>query len=167
MNDGAIQQVDRPEALYHRPANLFVAGFIGTPPMNFFHGRIQCDDRGLVFDSGTLRLGLPPAWRDQAADYVGQPVVFGVRPEDIGPAPEMPDASRMTATIDIVEPLGADVHVHLARGEHRFVSRVKPHNHYSVGTEIELSVNLDQAHLLDPRSHMTIIGPACGPSQRG
>src|SRR4051812_4391143 len=86
MNNGVVQQIDTPLALYNKPANLFVAGFLGSPPMNFINGRLKQDGDAIVFteiEQGTIELRLPAHQRSAAREFLDQPVMFGIRPEDI------------------------------------------------------------------------------------
>src|SRR5688572_706473 len=84
MKDGLVQQVDEPLSLYEHPKNKFVAGFIGSPPMNFLSGSLeQAGGGGLVFNEGNIKLNLPAKYTNELKDHVGKPIVMGIRPEDI------------------------------------------------------------------------------------
>jgi multiple sugar transport system ATP-binding protein len=116
MRGGVLQQVDRPQVLYDRPANLFVAGFIGSPAMNLVEAAIAEADGGLVARFGPHELGFPPelvAERPALRGYAGRRVALGIRPEDIEDRPG-PDAARLEVTVDIREDMGSEVFLHFA-----------------------------------------------------
>jgi len=159
MRDGLIQQVDEPTALYDNPANMFVAGFIGTPPMNFFHGVLRRKNGAYAFAEETFELPLPEAWNEKIAPYEDKEVVFGARPENIGSstAESIPGAPRIRATLEVIEPMGSETYLYLNTGKHTFVARVDPHRRCRVGDQLELPVVLDKAHLFDPVSTNAIV----------
>jgi len=158
MRDGLIQQVDEPTSLYDNPTNMFVAGFIGTPPMNFFNGVLVRNGGNYAFREGTFDLPLPPAWNDRIAPFVDKEVVFGARPENIGSptAEAAPDAPKIRASVEVVEPMGAETYLYLNTGKHTFIARVDPHRQCEVGQDIDVAIVLDKAHLFDPESTNTI-----------
>ena len=159
LSGGQRQRVADPVTLYDEPVNKFVAGFIGTPPMNFFNGRLQASGGSLVFQGGTVSLVLPEAWRETVGPYAGKDVIFGIRPEDLGsPAAEqVADAPRITATIDVIEPMGSESYVHLRSGEHAFISRVDAHRRFSVGDDAGMAVFMGKAHMFDAESEKLIV----------
>lgn len=158
MKDGIIQQVDEPLNVYDNPANLFVAGFIGTPPMNSFRGNIQKIDGKLVFKDESVEVPLPEEWTEKAEAYVDKEVVFGIRPEDLGSeeAEHMKGAPKIKAKIEVVEPMGSETYLYLAIGAHSFIARVDAHRKTVVGDEIELSITMKKAHLFDGETEMAI-----------
>jgi multiple sugar transport system ATP-binding protein len=121
MRKGVLQQVDTPQSLYEHPANLFVAGFIGSPSMNLVEATVTAvDGGGLAIGLGEQRLAIPDevlAERPALRGYEGRPVVLGIRPEDMEDASLVADAPvdrRLTATVELVEALGSDLLVHFA-----------------------------------------------------
>src|SRR5581483_7102356 len=120
MRAGVLQQVDRPQVLYNRPANLFVAGFIGSPAMNMAEVRLVEDAGGLGAELGRHRLPLDEdvlASRPSLRRYVGRTVVLGIRPEDLEDAalaPGVPPERRLAVQVDIKEDMGSEVFVHFA-----------------------------------------------------
>ena len=153
MDGGRIQQVAPPMELYGRPANKFVAGFIGTPPMNFFEGRLEKTGGGRYRFAGTgLDLELPEEWDEGLATLVGDRATLGIRPEDIGSGLAMntPGAPRIAAKVDVVEPMGAETFVHASVGGNTFVARVEAHVDIKPGQEAELPVYLPKAHVFAP-----------------
>jgi multiple sugar transport system ATP-binding protein len=152
LKDGITQQVADPLTLYNRPANLFVAGFIGSPSMNFFRGRIEHQD-GLCFVKDELQLRLPdfPA----LATWTGREVVLGIRPEDIHAASSESE-QRLRATVGVVEPIGEAIYVHLRIGAQTVVARFPPVSPPRFGDTIGLRVDLEKAHFFDPESEKRI-----------
>ncbi len=162
MKDGEVQQIDAPLTLYHEPANLFVAGFLGSPPMNFIHGRLSADNEGrLVFkeNDGVIQCRFAENERPALKSFIGKEVVLGVRPEDIefrqGAAPvprkaQQPDG-QFQAIVDIVEPMGAETNFYLQTGNHTVVSRSQASvDQREVGHRLQFAINLAKAHVFDP-----------------
>ncbi|MCW5580821.1 MAG: sn-glycerol-3-phosphate ABC transporter ATP-binding protein UgpC, partial [Luteimonas sp.] len=124
MKDGQIQQIDTPMALYERPANLFVATFVGSPAMNVLHGRLQRDAGWTLALADGTRLPLPADARFDGA-WHGHELQVGVRPEHLLRAGEG-DADGFDALVDVVEPVGSEVFVNLRVGAHALVARLAP-----------------------------------------
>jgi len=158
MNDGHIDQVDEPLVLYRRPRSLFTAGFIGSPPMNLLHGRIERTETIVFFrESGSpaepLRLPLPGALAEIARRRPGEAAVLGVRPEDIREAAgaDAPNA-RLKCTVEFVEPMGAETLLHLSCGASTFVARTHPATTGRAGQPLDVVFELDRAHFFDPQT---------------
>ncbi|BDG59980.1 ABC transporter ATP-binding protein [Caldinitratiruptor microaerophilus] len=159
MKDGVIQQVAPPQELYDRPANVFVAGFIGSPAMNFLRGRIVVEGDRTVFDGGALRIHLNGALRQPAAAYAGKPVILGIRPEDIEADPafvETHPGTRVESVVEVVEPLGSEVYLYLRAGEHNLTARVDPGLRVQDGDRLTIALNTDKVHLFDPETERAI-----------
>jgi multiple sugar transport system ATP-binding protein len=157
MKDGVIQQVAPPQEVYDRPVNLFVAGFIGAPAMNFLRGRLTGD--AARFENATVSVTLPPSLSHAARPYSNQEVILGIRPEDIEADPEYIEShpgARMDAQIEVVEPLGAEVYLYLRSGENTCTARVAPTRKYRTGDALTLSLNTDKIHLFDPQHEKAI-----------
>ena len=160
MKDGRIQQNDSPLNLYNFPANQFVAGFIGSPSMNFFEGRLTNGGGGLVFDEGGIQLPLPPSQAGGLGDHAGQAVVLGIRPEDIhDPATMAPgvDAVEIEATVEVVEPMGNEVFLYLTTGRSSFVARVDPLHVPAVEQRVRLAVEIGKAHYFDRETEVSLL----------
>jgi multiple sugar transport system ATP-binding protein len=159
MDKGLVQQVADPLGLYDQPANRFVAGFIGTPPMNFMPGRLAAKDGDLQFTMGSTSITLPKAWSSVLSGRAGSEIVFGVRPEDVGStmAEQSADSPRIRARVDVVEPMGSESYVHLVVGEARIISRVDPHRRFVEGQDTEMALLLGKAHLFDAQSGALLI----------
>jgi len=161
MKDGRVQQIADPMSLYDHPANRFVASFIGTPPMNFFEGRIMGSGETLVFEGpGGLKLPVP---RDQytfLAAWAGKSITLGLRPEHIGSAMawQQPNGAKIVATVEVVEPMGAESYVHLRIADTTFVSRVEAHRAFKVGESVASAVDFSKACFFDPGTEIRIAG---------
>jgi len=158
MKDGMVHQIDTPLNLYHRPVNKFVAGFIGSPSMNFMHG-ILVDQGGLMFDEGFLQLPIPEKFHSKLKPHANRPIIFGIRPENIslpGFAPATPSAAKATSLLEVVEPMGNEIFLYLHSGKHQFVARVNASESPAVGKEIEIIFNMDNAHFFDPDSEQRL-----------
>jgi multiple sugar transport system ATP-binding protein len=150
MKDGLIQQIGAPLEIYNRPLNLFVAGFIGSPVMNFIPCRVfSCDGRrGL--DGGTFQVPLPEGCF--AGDLLpdGAEVILGIRPNDIherSAAPERLAQEPFRALIEVVEPLGSEIHITVAAGGQGLIARVPAETPVRVHQEIELVLDAERIHL--------------------
>jgi multiple sugar transport system ATP-binding protein len=154
MHDGNIMQVAPPLELYDRPANLFVAGFIGSPPMNLLPGTLATGSGGLVFTednpaSTPLRVQLDDALARAAGASAGRPVVLGIRPEDIRAEGA---GAVLSARIEVVEPMGAETFVHLASGGHTLIARLPPSAQPTRGDTLSFSFAPGKVHLFDAAS---------------
>jgi multiple sugar transport system ATP-binding protein len=164
MNDGVVQQTDTPLALYNQPANLFVAGFLGSPPMNFINGTLKQERESLVFSEiqgGTIQVRLAMPDRPGAREFLGQPMLLGIRPEDIELAQfASSDGSTgsFPAIVDIVEPMGAETNLYLQTGAHTVVCRSqRALDHREAGHRLQFELNLKKAHLFDPESGRRVV----------
>lgn len=154
LRDGAIQQAAVPLALYRQPANLFVAGFIGSPPMNFLQGNLVARDGNVWFESGTegSRAFCHQVAPDHAARlnrFLGREVVLGVRPENIQCAGQA-GACDGLATVTRIEPAGAESHLHLVAGEHCFTARVPTGTKWTVNQTTAFRFAPGTVHFFDP-----------------
>jgi multiple sugar transport system ATP-binding protein len=151
MEKGRVQQVADPMSLYNKPVNKFVAGFIGTPPMNFFEGVLERRGEVCVFRKEGMELELPAEWTAALAPHVGEKVTLGVRPEDIGSAQAAatPGMPCVTATVDVIEPMGSETYVYATVGGDSFVSRVEPTRQLHPGMTASLPIHMPRAHVFD------------------
>jgi multiple sugar transport system ATP-binding protein len=159
INKGALQQHDSPQSLYDRPANMFVAGFIGSPAMNFFPANLRKDNGRLYVDTGDFSVAIPEEQAGIYQGYAGKPVVFGIRPEDIhNPAfvPAEIHAETVPARVDVTELMGNEIFVYLLSGPNNFVARVDPRSAFRIGDSVQLAFNMDNAHLFDPETEAAI-----------
>lgn len=157
---GVLQQVDTPQNLYDRPANMFVAGFIGSPAMNFFEARLAGSDASLKVQTKGFEVEVPDHKVPDLKQLLGKEVVFGIRPEDIHDERFTPvgvTAAPLTARVDVIEPMGAERYLYLVIGEKAFVARVDPRSTASVGQEVRIVFNMDNLHLFDAQTEEAIL----------
>lgn len=161
MKDGDMLQADSPLQLYDHPVKQFVAGFIGTPPMNFFKGQLQQRDGVLTFlGSADMTLVVPETHKTFLGAYRDKPITLGIRPEDIGSvsAEQIPDAPRIRATVDVVETMGAESYVHMSLGESVFISRVDAHRRFRLNEKVDVAVDTRKIHFFDAETEDRIGG---------
>ena len=162
MREGVIQQVAEPMTIYRRPANLFVAGFIGSPPMNLFRGTLTQKVNGIFFqedtDSGTgFTVRLADDMTARFAGWSGKKIVLGLRPEDISDKPADPAAGRnVEAAMESIEPTGPETHIYVTTGAHAFVIRASADAHATAGGRITLAFDMCRAHFFDPGTEMRL-----------
>ena len=159
MKDGLSYQVDDPISLYDLPRNKFVAGFIGTPPMNFLEGTLE-QDNGLVFNEGSFKVRIPARYEPALANYVGKNLTFGIRPEDIYDptyGTELPGKQEISAKVEVVEPMGSEIYLYLTTGKAAFVARVEPQVRAEVDQQKKLLFNMEKVHFFDPTTEANIL----------
>jgi multiple sugar transport system ATP-binding protein len=169
MKDGVIQQVADPMSLYRNPANLFVAGFIGSPPMNFFHGTLLAKGDALFFQEqagkspavpNPISVQLDDASAPPLRPYAGKSVIFGIRPEDIAcglQPPETPLGRTMEAVVEVVQPMGSETYLDLTSHAHSFVVRVRPTEPVIANQKLSLVFDMRHAHFFDPVTEQAIV----------
>jgi multiple sugar transport system ATP-binding protein len=159
MKDGILQQIDTPQNLYDRPANVFVAGFIGSPAMNFFEAKLRSDNGSVVVDTGAFTVKVPA---EKAAPYqgaVGRDVIFGIRPEDVhDPAFAPPGIHQelVDAKVDVTELMGYEILLYLIAGNKNFVGRADPRTRARMGDRMQVAMNLDNMHVFDKATEQAI-----------
>ncbi|MEX0785037.1 MAG: ATP-binding cassette domain-containing protein, partial [Dehalococcoidia bacterium] len=159
LNFGLLQQLDTPQSLYNNPANLFVAGFIGSPAMNFFDGAIVRSDGALACRIDGATLTLDGARRQALEAYGGEQVVFGIRPEHVADRrlqPEGAEGRVMRTRVDVVEHLGNEALLYLipigAEGVQPFIARTGADVQANSGDEIDVVFNMEKAHVFDKQT---------------
>ncbi len=162
LKDGVLMQVDTPSTLYDHPGNVFVAGFIGSPSMNFFDATLveQGDTGKLIVDSGTFRLEVPGDKADQIRKYQGKEVIFGIRPEDIHAAAFTPPgviAAPLTADVDVTELMGNEIFIYGLSGGKTFIARVDPRTRVAPGESIDFNINMANMHIFDPTTEIALV----------
>ena len=159
INKGLLQQLDTPQVLYDKPDNMFVAGFIGAPAMNFFKAKLEKQDGKLVVDSGSFAVPVPADRTKGYDSYVGKSVVFGIRPEDIyNPAfvPPGIHAAPVETKVDVTELMGNEIFLYLVTGESQIVARVDPRTDFKIGDKAQVAFNMDKCHLFDPETEKAV-----------
>jgi multiple sugar transport system ATP-binding protein len=155
LHAGKLQQVGAPLEVYERPANLFVANFIGTPPMNFVKGTLA--DGGGILEASSFRLPLPQALRT-AAGKAGRKVVLGVRPEHVldAEAAARGETAPLELTVEIVETLGDELVVHGRSGDDLLVFKRDAHRSPEIGAKVAVKLELSQLHLFDAETEQRL-----------
>ncbi len=159
MKDGILQQLDTPQNLYDCPQNTFVAGFIGSPAMNFFDATLTGSREDERLDAGSFSVPVPANLREKLAPDLGKTVIMGMRPEDIHDrdyAPGNLNGAPMTARVDVMEPMGAEIYLNLLSGNKPFVARVDPRSQARPGKDVDLLVNLDRLHIFDKQTEQRL-----------
>ncbi|MBE3596780.1 MAG: sn-glycerol-3-phosphate ABC transporter ATP-binding protein UgpC [Hydrogenibacillus sp.] len=157
MKDGVIQQESSPDDIYHHPVNMFVAGFIGSPAMNFVSGTIREEKDGLVFQNPHLTVSVPEAKARVLRDrgYVGRTVVLGIRPQDI--VRDGPEAMRFTAEVEVVENMGSERYLYLALDEQtEIVARVDAAFNPALHERVTLALHPEKIHFFDADTEAAI-----------
>jgi len=160
MKDGVVQQVDTPQNLYDKPQNLFVAGFMGSPQMNFLDATVKVNGNEASLEVAGINVPLPAAKAKKLIDggYNGKSVVMGIRPENITDDPEVIAKSACTfdATIRVYELLGAEVFLYFEIGETNVTARVNPKTTARPGTSVKFAIDLDKVHVFDKETEQVI-----------
>ncbi len=158
LKDGEIQQVADPMTLYDSPINKFVAGFIGSPSMNFVQGKM-IEEGDLYFDEGTFKAKVPSTMVSSLKPYVGKDVILGVRPESIenikGEATNR--SATFKAKVEVVEPMGSEIILYVTTGRTPLVARLLTRSEFRDGEEVDLSIDMTRVHFFDPSTEKTII----------
>ena len=160
MNEGLCQQLDTPQSLYDHPANLFVARFIGSPAMNLFDAELRGTSEQMYIDTGFFDAPVPEEKAPILTQWLGQKVVFGIRPEDIHDrrfAPPRLREAPVTARVDVVEAMGSETHIYLVLDGKVFVARVDPRTSATSGQELDVVLNMDCLHLFDSQTGEALI----------
>jgi multiple sugar transport system ATP-binding protein len=159
LNAGELQQVDTPFNLYHNPRNLFVAGFIGSPSMNFFDASLTQENGSLAIETNLFKLPIPAQFTEMYRDHAGKKVVFGVRPEDIHDVDYQPPGmipGHIEANVDVVEQMGNEMVVYLEDKGTSFISRMDPRTHARVGHRMGVVLNMENVHMFDVDTKLSL-----------
>jgi multiple sugar transport system ATP-binding protein len=164
MKDGNIMQVAAPLDLYNHPDNLFVAGFIGSPPMNFFRGTLRTAGGHVSFvednaAGAPLTIALDEALAGRASAHLDKPVVFGVRPEAIHDSLTVaaPNPGRTAdVKVEVSEPMGAETLLYLDTGATSFIARVNPTDRFDAGQKVQVTFDLAHAHIFDAATELAL-----------
>jgi len=161
MKDGIIQQVDTPQNLYDQPCNIFVAGFIGSPQMNFLDGELDMDTKGYFVNLNGDKLYIDPDKINKSVErYIGKTVKLGIRPENLEDNPAFLEAypdSVIGATVDVSELMGSEVFLYLVYHGQRLTARVAPDSKSRTGDEIKIGMNNKKIHLFDADTEEAIM----------
>ncbi|MBU1077361.1 MAG: sn-glycerol-3-phosphate ABC transporter ATP-binding protein UgpC [Spirochaetes bacterium] len=160
MKDGFIQQIENPINLYKNPVNRFVAGFIGSPPMNFIETKLVEVSKGYWLDEGTFKIRLPDNFKEAVKSHLNKNVIFGIRPEDIydklfykESAPE----NTIKLTVEVVEPLGSEILVYFTTGKNSLTAKLEPRTDVSVNQDVEMVLDMSQIHIYDAETEKSLV----------
>ena len=162
MRDGLTQQVDTPMGLYTKPVNMFVAGFIGTPSMNFVDATMLKEGDRYIVDTGSFKVMVPKEKDGKRFDsYVGKPVVFGVRPEDmfdkeISSLVKPTEENTVKVMVDVIEHMGSIVTMYLAAGPHNLIATIDAETKAKETTEMEIVLDMEKTHIFDKETEQAI-----------
>lgn len=159
LNAGDLMQIDSPRNLYNAPENIFVAGFIGSPSMNFFEATLVSEENKLYVDTGSFRVPVPADRNKMYNAYVGKQVVFGIRPEHIHASQYAPpgiQAAPITGFVDVVELLGHELHLYINVGKANFVATVDTRLAPTIGGSVDLVMDMSNMHLFDKNTEKAI-----------
>jgi len=161
LNEGRMQQVDTPLELFNHPANLFVAGFIGSPAMNFLSATLEAKDAQVYVRADPLTLGLPESHATKVRDRLGRKVIFGVRPDDIydrslNPPIATSDDNSATLTVDVTEPMGSTMHAYLTAGDHLLTASLDAETKAKDGESLAVVFDMTKTHLFDPETERAL-----------
>lgn len=159
INKGILQQLDSPQNLYDKPNNLFVAGFIGSPAMNFFPGKLRKDGGKLVVDTGDFAVAIPAKNAKPYEGHAGKDIIFGIRPENVHDADFVPpniDVEKVQVKVDVTELMGNEIFLYLVSGKNTFVGRVDPRSKLRVGQQVQVAFDMDSIHIFDAVTEQAI-----------
>jgi len=154
LKDGVVQQVNSPLNIYDYPVNRFVAGFVGTPPMNFLEGELVSENGATCFDEGADRIRLPADLGKRVSRYTGQPMVLGVRPENLSDRNEggfAGEQNQLNVKVSVVEPLGDKMDVYMSTTAHEhLICRADSHSQIQEGQELPMYLDVSRVHIFEP-----------------
>lgn len=159
LNAGELQQIDTPFNLYHNPRNVFVAGFIGSPSMNFFDAELKGGDGEMTVDAGVFQLHVPAAKAEPFRSHLGKRVIFGIRPEDIHDIQFTPPGitpSQIEANVDVIEQMGNEMIIYLEDGGKTFIARTDPRTKARIGGRMGAVVDMDNMHIFDVDTELSL-----------
>ena len=159
LHAGELQQIDPPRVLYEEPHNVFVAGFIGSPSMNFFEATLVAEEGNLYVDTGDFRAMVPAQRKSVYGNYVGRRVIFGMRPEHIHAANFAPPSitpSSLQGTVEVVELLGHELHLYVNTGSRSLVAIVDTRSGPTIGGRVSLVMDMGNMHLFDKDTEVAI-----------
>jgi multiple sugar transport system ATP-binding protein len=154
MEAGRIKQLDTPGNLYHKPANLFVAGFIGSPAMNLIPATLLNSNGTYQAQIGSMKMGIPERMGRKASAYVNKEVVFGLRPEDIYSHTNCPTEldNTVDCAVTLVENMGNDLYVHVSQNNHSFIARLSPDTQVEEDASHPMCFDTHRCHLFDKQN---------------
>ena len=159
MRDGRVQQVGSPKEIYEHPANVFVGGFIGTPPMNFIHGVVNANGEFLTKDNQKVLVPADKVAVLKENDYIDKEVILGIRPEEINDSEEALERcadSIVEVAVDVAELLGAETNIYATIGEDSIIASVPARDDLKVGSKVKLAFDMEHCHVFDAETEMAV-----------
>jgi multiple sugar transport system ATP-binding protein len=159
LNAGYLQQIDSPFNLYHNPRNVFVAGFIGSPAMNFFDATLKSENGSLIVDTDVFQFTIPEKLAEPYRASAGKKVIVGLRPEDIHDGNFLPSnitPAQVEASVDVIEQMGFEVILYMEENNKSFIARVDPRTKARVGGRMQMIVNLENLHVFDAETEESL-----------
>ncbi|HEX3799102.1 MAG TPA: sn-glycerol-3-phosphate ABC transporter ATP-binding protein UgpC [Verrucomicrobiae bacterium] len=163
MRAGVIQQIAEPMALYHQPANIFVAGFIGSPAMNFFQGTLVKKEGAFLFQADAFTARVDAAMETSLSHFNDKKIVLGLRPENISDVPDGRTANEKVSVVaEMTEPLGAETYLYAKTGGHALVARIHEQQRIAAKETMPLYFDMKHAHFFDPVTEKAIASQSGG-----
>jgi len=159
INKGQLLQLDTPQNLYDYPSNLFVAGFIGSPAMNFFPAKLVKEGDKIIVDTGDFKVKIPDAFAKPYKNMDGKSVIFGIRPENIHDpefAPQNIQGEKISTKVDVTELMGNETLLYLVSGKNVFVARVDPRSKLRVGDVTQAVFDMGKFHIFDAETEAAV-----------
>ncbi len=160
MKDGVVQQIENPQVLYENPVNMFVAGFIGSPQMNFVTSVIEKKDNGIYISFGNSSVKVPEGKAAKLEAYIGKEVVFGIRPENVHDEEMYVSTlseSVVDAYVDVTEAMGAETYLYLSIEGTNFIARVNPRTTAKPQDTIKVAFDMEKMHIFDKETELSIM----------
>ena len=160
LKDGIIQQIDSPMNLYDRPANKFVAGFIGSPSMNFAKAKIIKEGENMFLMLENTKIPIPKSRYSQFEAHLDKDVIWGIRPEDIQDisfAKEDNKIYSLKGTVEVAEPMGNEIMIHLKTGEAILAARIDSHSKATIASELEIAIDMMKMHIFDAETEENLV----------
>jgi multiple sugar transport system ATP-binding protein len=157
LKDGDVQQIGAPLELYNDPKNKFVAGFVGSPPINFIPAEIKNENGKLMAAAEDFKIEIPDERAQSLQPYLQKKVLVGIRPEDLEYQPDPAETFPIKAEVRVIEPLGAEIHLHVSTGSHQLIARVAPKWEFKIGHVIQLRPDPSKMKFFDMQSEERIL----------
>jgi multiple sugar transport system ATP-binding protein len=156
MKFGVIQQIGKPLELYNEPVNKFVAGFIGSPPMNFVETKVEAEGDDIFVNEGTFRIKVLPEQSAKLKSYVGKSVTFGIRPEDVQYSDKAIKDETIIGSVSVVEPLGSETHVYVSTSKAQVIGKIDPQFEVKPDQKVALIPSMEKAKFFDLETELVI-----------
>ncbi len=156
MKLGVIQQIGGPLELYNEPNNKFVAGFIGSPPMNFLTVDVKKEGDDIIIDEGNFKISLEGNNKKLLTPYAGKKVTFGIRPEDVEYTKAAVEGKTINGQVSVIEPLGSETHIYVTVGKHQVIGKIEPSVQLTVDQDISLTPDMSKVKFFDFETELVI-----------